>query len=60
MTLVDKGIQVENAGWTFENIAEDFDEHVQKSVPLYDEGHELICNQYMHLTEIRQNERRDY
>ena len=43
MTLVDKGIQVENAGWSFENIADDFDEHVQKSVPLYDQGHDLIC-----------------
>jgi len=43
MTLVDKNIQVENAGWSFENIADDFDEHVQKSVPLYDQGHDLVC-----------------
>lgn len=43
MTQVDTGIQVENAGWTFENIADDFDDHVQKSVPLYDQGHELVC-----------------
>ena len=43
MTLVDKNIQAENAGWTFENIADDFDEHVRRSVPLYDEGHDLIC-----------------
>ena len=43
MTLVDKGIQVENAGWSFENIADDFDVHVQKSVPLYDQGHDLVC-----------------
>ncbi len=43
MTLVDKNIQVENAGWTFENIADDFDSHVQRSVPLYDEGHDLVC-----------------
>ena len=43
MTQVDTNIKAENAGWTFENIADDFDEHVQKSVPLYDEGHDLIC-----------------
>jgi len=43
MTTVDTNIQVENAGWTFENIAADFDSHVQKSVPLYDQGHDLVC-----------------
>ena len=43
MTQVDTNIQVENAGWTFENIADDFDSHVQKSVPLYDQGHDLVC-----------------
>ena len=43
MTQVDTNIQVENAGWTFENIADDFDGHVQKSVPLYDQGHDLVC-----------------
>ena len=36
-------VQAENAGWTFEDISEDFDEHVRKSVPLYDQGHDLIC-----------------
>ena len=43
MTQVDKNIQAENAGWTFENISDNFDEHVRKSVPLYDEGHDLVC-----------------
>jgi len=43
MTQVDTNIQAENAGWTFENITDDFDEHVQKSVPLYDQGHDLVC-----------------
>lgn len=43
MTLVDTNIQAENAGWTFENIADDFDEHVRRSVPLYQEGHDLVC-----------------
>ena len=43
MSQVDKDIEAENAGWTFENIAASFDEHVRKSVPLYDEGHDLVC-----------------
>ena len=43
MTQVDTGINVDNAGWTFENITENFDDHVQKSVPLYDQGQDLVC-----------------
>jgi len=43
MPNVDKNIRAENAGWNFHDMADDFDEHVRKSVPLYDEGHELIC-----------------
>lgn len=43
MTQVGTNIQAENAGWTFEDIAVDFDDHVRNSVPLYDEGHELVC-----------------
>jgi len=43
MTQVDTKIQAENAGWTFENISDDFDDHVRKSVPLYDHGHDLVC-----------------
>jgi tRNA (cmo5U34)-methyltransferase len=43
MTLVDKNISKENAGWNFEDIADDFDEHVRRSVPLYSEGHDLVC-----------------
>ena len=43
MAKVDSKIEAENAGWSFANIADDFDEHVSKSVPLYHEGHELIC-----------------
>ena len=42
MGKVDKKIQAENAGWTFENIADDFDEHVERSVPLYRDGHTLV------------------
>ena len=37
------GIEATNAGWQFENIAEAFDEHVRQSVPLYDLGHDLVC-----------------
>lgn len=43
MPLVDKKITAENAGWAFEGIAGEFDEHVRKSVPLYNEGHSLVC-----------------
>ena len=44
MTRVDRnGIQAGNAGWSFEWIAEKLDEHVRQSVPLYDEGHGLVC-----------------
>ena len=43
MTLVDKNIQGESASWSFVNIAENFDEHVCKSVPLYDDGQDLVC-----------------
>lgn len=33
-----------NARWTFDGeVAERFDAHVSKSVPLYGEGHELVC-----------------
>ncbi len=36
-------IQARNASWTFGgNVAEKFDEHVSKSVPLYNEGHDLV------------------
>ena len=44
MAKVDSSIEAENANWSFENIADQFDEHVTKSVPLYHEGHELICH----------------
>lgn len=45
----DKNIDVQNAGkggggWTFDGISGSFEKHVEKSVPFYSEGHELICN----------------
>jgi tRNA (cmo5U34)-methyltransferase len=39
---VDRNIRQHNAGWTFENISADFDEHIVKSIPLYRQGHQLI------------------
>jgi tRNA (cmo5U34)-methyltransferase len=37
-------IKTENAGWTFGgDTVKNFQEHVGKSVPLYNEGHQLIC-----------------
>jgi tRNA (cmo5U34)-methyltransferase len=40
---VDAHISQQNAGWTFENISASFDEHILKSIPLYREGHQLVC-----------------
>jgi tRNA (cmo5U34)-methyltransferase len=40
---VGTNIQAGNAGWSFANVADEFDAHVEKSVPLYNEGHDLIC-----------------
>lgn len=39
----DADIEVENAGWSFKDIADDFTGHVRRSVPLYDVGHDLVC-----------------
>jgi tRNA (cmo5U34)-methyltransferase len=41
--LVGEGIAAENARWSFDGISDDFDAHVRRSVPLYDEGHDLAC-----------------
>lgn len=41
---VGDSIIAENASWNFRGpIAEHFTEHVRRSVPLYDEGHDLVC-----------------
>jgi len=41
---VGQGIEAENAGWTFGGAVPDtFVEHIVHSVPLYKEGHDLIC-----------------
>lgn len=44
MTTVDKNINQHNAGWSFDNISEDFDAHIQRSIPLYENGHRLVCH----------------
>lgn len=44
MNAVDENINQHNAGWSFENISESFDSHIQKSIPLYDSGHRVICH----------------
>jgi tRNA (cmo5U34)-methyltransferase len=44
MTAVDKNIHQHNAGWSFENISEDFDAHIRRSIPLYEVGHRLVCH----------------
>ena len=37
-------IEMENAGWNFGgDVPETFVEHIKQSVPLYEEGHDLIC-----------------
>ncbi|MFT5111883.1 MAG: tRNA (cmo5U34)-methyltransferase [Parasphingorhabdus sp.] len=36
-------ILAEPCNWSFDNVAEDFESHIQQSVPNYHAGHELIC-----------------
>ena len=44
MGSVGDSIEVGTSSWTFGgNTANNFDSHVRKSVPLYEEGHDLIC-----------------
>jgi tRNA (cmo5U34)-methyltransferase len=44
MTKVGDGLTAMRANWTFSgDTAENFDAHVSKSVPLYAEGHDLVC-----------------
>lgn len=44
MSSVGDGLKAERANWRFGGeVAKNFDDHVSKSVPLYNEGHGLIC-----------------
>lgn len=40
---VGEGIAAENARWSFDGISGSFSDHVRRSVPFYDQGHELTC-----------------
>jgi len=45
---VDKNISMVGAGWSFNNIEKEFDKHIKKSVPFYDEIHRIIlkCSEF--------------
>ena len=44
MSNVGDDIKAERGAWSFGgDVSENFDEHVRKSVPFYDIGHDLIC-----------------
>jgi len=41
---VGQDIETDRASWTFDgDVADTFVDHVRKSVPMYDAGHELVC-----------------
>src|SRR5687767_12397804 len=43
--VVGDGIAAPNARWSFDaHVAKTFSEHVRRSVPLYETGHELVCS----------------
>lgn len=45
MTSVGDGIEADRGNWKFSGeVAKSFDDHVSKSVPLYGEGHQIICD----------------
>lgn len=45
MGQVGDGLKVENANWNFKGeVVQSFDSHVSRSVPFYNEGHQLIAN----------------
>ena len=41
---VDTHILQHNAGWSFDNISSDFDDHIRRSIPLYESGHGVVCH----------------
>jgi tRNA (cmo5U34)-methyltransferase len=45
MSNVGDGLSADGGNWKFSgSVVDSFDDHVSKSVPLYNEGHELICD----------------
>ncbi len=44
ITGVGDHIKAENARWTFGGtVAKNFSDHVKRSIPLYELGHDLVC-----------------
>lgn len=41
---VDSNILQHNASWSFDQISNDFDDHIRKSIPQYENGHRLVCH----------------
>ena len=45
MTKVGDGLPADRANWKFNGeVVDVFDDHISRSVPLYEEGHDLICD----------------
>lgn len=45
MSIVGENIDAQNAAWSFSgDVVDTFEDHVSTSVPLYNEGHDLIVN----------------
>ena len=45
MSIAGDNIKADRGNWSFKGVTvKNFDNHVKKSVPLYDEGHDLICD----------------
>ena len=42
-TMLSMQIKEDNSSWCFEGISESFEHHIRRSVPFYDQGHELAC-----------------
>lgn len=40
---VGEGIAADQARWSFDGVSDAFSDHIKRSVPLYEEGHELTC-----------------
>lgn len=43
LSAVGDNIIAENARWSFDGISGSFSGHARRSIPFYDEGHDLIC-----------------
>lgn len=45
MSDVGDGLKAQNANWSFnDEVALNFDKHANRSIPFYQEGHQVICN----------------